>query len=169
MDWTAVGAGAELVGALAVVLSLVYLSRQVQQNTRALRTGNAATVQVNLQQLAHPFITDREAGAIMLRALESDPSLSPPERLSAYGWFFGMLKTGELAYYQYLNGELDPRLWEGTLEFFLAYWTTPGMRAYWEDRQGAFIPEFRAAMEGWLADPKTSLTPSDELYQMGPP
>ncbi len=35
MNWDAVGAIAELVGATAVVLTLVYLSIQLRQNTRA--------------------------------------------------------------------------------------------------------------------------------------
>jgi len=35
MNWDAVGAIAELIGATAVVLTLVYLSIQLRQNTRA--------------------------------------------------------------------------------------------------------------------------------------
>lgn len=168
MDWGAVGAVGELIGAFAVVLSLVYLSRQVHQNTRALRTGNAATVLVNFQDIARPFITDREAGAITLRAMQEDDTLTPSEKLSAYAWFFVLLKSGELAYAQYRNGELDEAFWEASLEFFLAYWTTPGMRTYWADRRGAFVPEFRAAVDKWLIDSETSLTLPDELYGAPP-
>ncbi|MGB1779303.1 MAG: hypothetical protein ACPHQP_07095, partial [Longimicrobiales bacterium] len=62
----------ELVGAVAVVVSLIYLSRQVRQNTRALRTANAATVKQNFQTIARAFITDRGASDIVLRAMNSD-------------------------------------------------------------------------------------------------
>jgi len=147
-----------------VVLSLVYVSRQIQQNTRALRTANAATVQQNFQMIARAFITDREAAGIVIRALQGDQSLTPPEKLSAYAWFFDVLKSGELAYLQYLQGDLDEPLWEASLEFFLAYWMTPGMRVYWLERRGAFTPAFRDAMEDWLRAPPTTLTASDKLY-----
>ena len=77
MDWTAVSASGELIGAAAVVLSLVYVSRQIQQNTRALRTANAATVQQNFQMIARAFITDREAAGIVIRALQGGPVAHP--------------------------------------------------------------------------------------------
>lgn len=63
----------------------LYLSRQVQQNTRALRTANAATVQQNFQAIARAFITDRDAAAVVIRALQGDETLSPPEKLSDLG------------------------------------------------------------------------------------
>jgi hypothetical protein len=115
MDWTVIGALGELVGAMAVVVSLIYLSRQVRQNTRALRTANAATVKQNFQTIARAFITDRGASDIVLRAMKRD-ELSPAEKLSAYAWFFDLLKSGELAYSQYLAGEasrLHPRISRG--------------------------------------------------------
>lgn len=163
MDWTAIGALGELVGAVAVVVSLIYLSRQVRQNTRALRTANAATVKQNFQTIARAFITDRGASDIVLRALKRE-ELSPAEQLSAYAWFFDLLKSGELAYSQYLSQDLDKQVWDASLQFFLAYWTTPGMREYWRDRRQAFTPEFREAMDGWLASEEGHLTRSDTLY-----
>jgi hypothetical protein len=165
MDWTAIGAVGELVGALAVVVSLIYLSRQVRQNTRALRTANAATVKQNFQTIARAFITDRGAADIVLRALKRD-ELSPAEKLSAYAWFFDLLKSGELAYSQYLSQDLDEPGWDASLQFFLAYWTTPGMREYWQDRRPAFTPEFREAMDGWLDSDKGRLTRSDAMYSV---
>lgn len=163
MDWTVIGALGELVGAIAVVVSLIYLSRQVRQNTRALRTANAATVKQNFQTIARAFITDRGASDIVLRAMKRD-ELSPAEKLSAYAWFFDLLKSGELAYSQYLSQDLDEAVWDASLQFFLAYWTTPGMREYWQERRHAFIPEFREAMDGWLDSEKGRLTRSDALY-----
>ena len=40
MNWNAVGAIAELLGAIGVILSLVYLSVQIRQNTRSLRRAS---------------------------------------------------------------------------------------------------------------------------------
>jgi len=39
MDWTAIGAMAELFGAVAVVASLLYVGLQVKQNTIAARAS----------------------------------------------------------------------------------------------------------------------------------
>ena len=161
MDWTLVGALAELLGAVAVVLSLVYLSQQVRQNTSAIKTANAVTVQGNFQELARMFYTDREVGDVVLRTMSGDQDLRPADRIAAYAYFFDFLKTAELAYYQYRNGDLDPALWEASLAFYHAYFTTPGFRRYWSERRTAFIPVFREAMEGWLATPSPIKQPHE--------
>jgi hypothetical protein len=159
MDWTFVGAFAELLGAVAVVVSLVYLSRQVVQNTHAVRTANAVTAQSNFRHLAQMFYTDRPMGEIVLRCMSGDDDLSPADRLAAYAYFFDFLKTAELAYFQYLKGDLDASLWESSFEFYHAYFTTPGFRSYWAERQSAFIPEFRTAMVEWLSTPSVIKRP----------
>ena len=167
MDWTFVGALAELLGALAVVVSLVYLSREVGQNTHAVRTANAVTAQSNFRHLARMFYTDRAMGGIVLRCMSGDEDLSPVDRFAAYAYFFDFLKTAELAYYQFLNGDLDASLWESSFQFYHAYFTTPGFRAYWSERQSAFVPEFRKAMNDWLVEPSAIKRPDMLVDERG--
>ena len=157
-----------MVGAIAVVISLVYLSRQVKENTDALRTANAATVQANFRILAGLFTEDREAGEIVIRGLELDEDLTRTERVAAYGWFFNCLKAGELAYHQFLAGQLDPEVWAVTLVHFRAYWETPGIRQYWAERRHSFIPSFRTAVDEWLSETEAGpLTRSDRFFAGG--
>ena len=47
MSLTELGALGEVVGAIAVVITLFYLGQQVKANTAALRAANAAAVQEN--------------------------------------------------------------------------------------------------------------------------
>ena len=153
MTWTELGSLGELVGAVAVVVSLIYLSRQVRQNTRAVTTGNEAAVQSNFQALARVFYTDREMGQLILEAMSGETDLSEADQFAAFAYFFDMLKTAEVAYLQFLRGELDPGLWNASLAFYAAYFDSPGFRAYWANRQAAFTPEFQKAMKGWQDDP----------------
>jgi hypothetical protein len=55
----------------------------------------------------------------VIRASKLDER-SPAEELSAYAWFFDLLKSGELAYSQYLSQDLDEPVWDASLQFFLA-------------------------------------------------
>lgn len=168
MDWTLLGALGELLGAVAVVVSLVYLSRQVHQNTTAVRTANAVTVQGNFQQLARMFYTDRVMGDLVLRGMRGEVDLAPAEQIAVYAYFFDFLKTAELAYYQYSNGDLDPPLWEASFNFYHAYFSTPGFRSYWAERRAAFIPVFQEAMDGWLAGESVIKRP-DVMVRATPP
>ena len=44
MNWEAIGAVAEFVGAFAVVITLIYLISQLRQNTKALRSSSYASI-----------------------------------------------------------------------------------------------------------------------------
>lgn len=151
MNWTVIATLADLTAGIGVLISLIYVSRQIKMNTRAVRSANATTAQTNFQQLARFLYEDREGAALMLRAMNGDSGLAPHERLASYAYFFDFLKTAELSYFNYLRGDLDEPFWHASLTFYKAYFTTPGFREYWAERGRAFLPEFQAAMEEWLA------------------
>jgi len=58
MDWTAIGALGEIIGAVAVVLSLVYVARQVQANTSAVRSAAYTSVASDVASQFSTFSQD---------------------------------------------------------------------------------------------------------------
>ena len=56
MDWNAVGALAEAIGAAGVILSLLYLASQVRQNTRFSRAATRQALADGAQRLASDVI-----------------------------------------------------------------------------------------------------------------
>ena len=163
-DWAAF---AEIVGAIAVVVTLIYLAIQVKQNTGAIQSTNAMTLHTNISDLARDTTMDRDLGDIIVRALAGTDELSPAEKLASYAWFFSFLKAGELAHMRYRSGELDKQYWDATLVFFRAYWQTPGFRAYWADRKAAFTPAYQSAVDEWISETSDAITPGDEAFRSG--
>jgi hypothetical protein len=163
-DWAAV---AEIVGAIAVIATLIYLAIQVRQNTGAIQSSNAMVLHNDISDLARDVARDRELGDIIVRALVSTNELSPAEKIAAYGWFYTFLKTGELAHMRYRSGDLEKKYWDATLVFFRAYWQTPGFRAYWADRKAAFTADFQSAVEGWINETSDAITPPDKAFRSG--
>jgi hypothetical protein len=160
-EWAAI---AEIVGAIAVVITLVYLATQIRQNSNATRSSNATTVLINTQDLAKAPMMDRELADIILRAISNEEELLPAERFAAYAWFYQLLRTGELAHQSYLHGELDPEYWEASMSFYRSYYQTPGFQSYWAERRGAFTPGFRNAVEEWMSNASIPVTRADDLY-----
>ena len=110
MNWDAVGAIGEIVGALAVLITLGYLAYQVKQHTRAtLTAANSAymeaAVGANVAIAASPELC---------RALANwpeDPSdVSPQERLQVLSAWRGVFHLWAYGYRQYRDGTLDPDL-----------------------------------------------------------
>lgn len=163
MSITVIVAASQIVGAIAVVLTLLYVGVEIRQNSKAIRSSNATAVHINIQNLAQATMMDRELGKILLRSVKGEERLSPEEKLAAYGWFFQMLKTGELAYQSRQQGDLDEAYYEGAITFMRSFYQTPGFQKYWQDRKFAFSPNFRNQVEIWMSE-KAPLTVADIYF-----
>jgi hypothetical protein len=148
LDWTAIGAVGEMLGGIAVIVSLVYLSFQVRQNTRALRASSTETAVASLRDWMRPLILDAEAARLFRTGIEGEwQRFSADDRARFLHILFGYLKTFENFHYQYRQGTLERDLWEGWYNILSAYVLSPGVQAYWQTRRNAFSPQFRTLVE----------------------
>lgn len=160
MNWEAVGAVAEALGVVGVIVSLIYLALQIRHNTRvtrldaAFRVMHATTTSTGL-----PLIQDADLSAKVLSASAGDIPVDPGERLQATAWFFVALKTVENAHYQYQQGALHEDVWRTWENFWSTWVQMPGFRRYWEDRRSAFLPGFQRVVDTWVSDGSDSRPP----------
>ena len=66
MNWEAIGAVGEVVGAIAVVATLVYLATQIRQNTKTVKNSSVealiAAMQANINLTARDYLSTGLAG-----------------------------------------------------------------------------------------------------------
>ena len=86
MNWEAIGALAELAGALGVIASLVYLAVQIRQNTRSAREATSHSLLHDLQQFRSLIAQDPEVARVYREGLRDLRSLNDDDR-----WRFGAL------------------------------------------------------------------------------
>ncbi len=79
MNWEAIGAVGEIVGAVAVVLTLVYLAVQLRQNTAAVSTSTYESVTSGFNSVNEVVVGDAEVADIFYRGTVNPESLSPAE------------------------------------------------------------------------------------------
>lgn len=70
MNWDAIGAIGEIVGAGAVVLTLIYLSIQLRQNTEALRSTAWQAIQDSEHEFDLSLAHDPQALAVFLHGMK---------------------------------------------------------------------------------------------------
>ncbi len=102
MNWDAIGAIGEILGALAVVGTLFYLARQMRQNAEAVQRSNAIAQASSIQdsnadhiQIFSQLSHDGELAAIYHRALAGE-ELSAPDtvRFAAFvNAFFAYMES----------------------------------------------------------------------------
>ena len=149
MNWEAIGAIAELTGALAVFLTLVYLAVQIRQNTKALQgtTLNAITAQTGEELKWASEQTD-----VRLKARDEFESLSEAELWPLYCWLASALQARENEYFQFKLGLLDRMVWDSRLNIVENIFDNEWAIWRWKDRlRNVYSDEFTQLIDGVVA------------------
>jgi hypothetical protein len=158
LNWSAIGAGGEVLGAVAVVLSLVYVAAQVRQNTKALRGAATANAIASLRDWNKELIGNPSVARIWGRGVESMDDLDEDGRAQFIVLAFNLFKTLEDMHFQFRQGSMDPEVWDGWESFAALYLKRPGSQQYWAHRRQLFSRPFRDWLDG--------LAPSEDLLSI---
>ena len=77
MNWEAIGAVGEILGALAVAVTLIYLARQTRENSRAVKASSAREVTLAESQWHGELARDPELKRIFMLSMQV-PMRAPP-------------------------------------------------------------------------------------------
>ena len=142
MNWDAIAAVAESVGAAGVILTLVYLAAQVRGNTRAVKAATYDSIVAQFRDWNAPFRSSPELTAQFVRQLEEIESLDTESKQHAVHVFYDFFKLAENLHYQHRMGMIEASLWDGWAALFTQYLTAPGTAWYWERRRSFYAKEF---------------------------
>jgi hypothetical protein len=162
MNWDAIGAIAETLGAIGVIASLVYLATQIRhsrdqmsQNTQALRAGSYQ----QLHEHIHDSVTNApKADLEMVRlGLQSFKSLSEADAFRFSFWVTGFVLNIEAAHYQYRMNMLDEDRWRLHLSSLRGFLGMPGFSECWRATLSGgqsmdMSPDFVALVEEILGE-----------------
>ena len=129
MNWQAIAAVAEAVGAIAVVASLLYLAVQVRQNTRQSRLGAQQAMVAELGTVLQSQAQDREFATLLAKGLQDLASLDPVEKVRFLSHIGHLLRLYEAVYFYHDEGALDDRIWKGFEAAITDVMSYPGMQA----------------------------------------
>lgn len=140
---------AEIVGAIAVVVSVIYLAVQIKDNTRLLRS-QAHFNALSLGQRPIEFLIDNDTLAAILVQCNTDLDHTPPVALErCLNYYFLELNAWEYMYYQNLDGSIPHEFWVGADAFFKSLMVTkPGYRRTWQDFHFGFDEPFHSYANG---------------------
>jgi hypothetical protein len=157
MNWTAVSAIGELVGAAAVIVSLLYVAGQVRHGSRVARVTGGEVLAANLRGFTQPLALDAELNRIWNIGIEGGGDLTPSERSRFLHLATQFGKLIESAHLYHASGVMDEGTWSGWRAAASHYFTSPGWKAYWATRADFYSPKFQAFVEG-LSPPERRMT-----------
>jgi hypothetical protein len=136
---------AEIVGAIAVVISVIYLALQITDNTSELQNQGHFNALMLAQRPLELLIADGELAAII------EAGYSAPEGLSKENWHrFAMYQVmafnaWEYLYYANQSNSIPVNLWQGADSYYrdLAV-SKPSLRRFWSEYEQIFAEPFRS-------------------------
>ena len=147
MNWDAIGAIGEIFGALAVVLSLIYLATQIRVSNRAARNSAHQELMDQFLKIYSSISSTTETADIFNRGIMDDESLSQAEKTRFGAILQPALMVWERLYHLAAQGEIDSWLVDNITDVRSQIVGSPGFQSWFEDRKLSLSEEFRAVIE----------------------
>lgn len=157
MNWSVVSAVADLIAASAVIISLIYLARQIRLNTEEIAAGNEASklaaFERNIESgnhirellILYPDLTE-----IFLKGQKNFSELNKQERVRFSMLLRNIFNSAQGAYVRHLSTKHDPQDFEGTEKVIDEILVNPGAREWLRQANPDWRPEFKALVENRL-------------------
>ena len=142
VNWEAISAISQIIGALAVVVSLLYLAREVRSSAHATRVASERsltdlTIQFLREVAEHPDLSE-----LYHRGIHDFESLEGAERVRFSALMGQSFRLFEATYYGQSEGHVGERLWRGAEAALRDFSGYPGIQAWWRTRSHWFSEDF---------------------------
>ena len=156
MNWSIseFGALGEVIGALAVLVTLIYIGRQLRQanlasESAAIQSFFSATESINRDARILPR-------GVLARGLSDWASLSPDEQVIISHYLLEVASKIHMGYRLHLRGVLDDATYESWEGAFLAIIREPGGAECWKTCKLFWPDDFNERVNNMLLEPGPS-------------
>ena len=145
MSWEAISAVSEIVGAVAVVVGLIYVAAQIRQNTKLMRTAAKQSLTEASQNFIYTAIDRSEEWVKLMTG--DDPS-TPEEEARMSLLVRAMLRGFESQCYQRESGLLEDDEWRALQAAIRDLCSSPGVNRYWQQLRPHMSERLKRVVDG---------------------
>ena len=143
MNWDAIGAIGEILGAAAVVVSLVYLSVQIKQNSNWLKATVFESAGNRSGEMISLVVGDAELSRLVQMGIAGKTNEMTPEEKHRYCLLMQKaFRSNEVAFNHHKSGLLDSKNYEGIVANLSVWLHSDLFDTWWENIHPMFNPEF---------------------------
>jgi hypothetical protein len=154
----------EIIGAVTVVLSLIYLAVQIRQSTQAQRTENYSRALDRLAAMQSSLSQDDEFSLMFTKGAVDTSKLTPRERIRFTWSLYEVFGAFEFMFHASKTNAIPEEVWR-RWSSAVAWWLTfSGVQAWWSSRPIPFTDSFTSFVESLLEDNPTDVD-SSQRYQ----
>lgn len=147
MNWEAIGAVGEVVGAVAVVGTLAYLAVQIRAQARDAKLAAVQTLTSNIME-AYSGLMEPQLADVWVRGGKDFDSLAEAEKIQLVGFLHKYFRVVEAAYYQAAAGGLAEPIRMGIVRHTGTLLSTSAATRIWAMRKRSYSDEFQDFVDG---------------------
>jgi len=145
----------EIIGAVTVVLSLIYVAVQIRQSTQAQRTENYSRALDRLAAMQSSLSQDDKFSLIFSKGVLDTTNLTSQERLRFTWSLYEAFGAFEFMFHASKTDAIPEEVWS-RWSAAVAWWLTfPGVQNWWASRPIPFTDSFTLFVESLLEDNPT--------------
>ena len=137
---------AEIIGAIAVVISLIYVGVSVNQNTNAVMVANHQAL-VALDQATTDWLKDPDFAAAHIVSIDDVSKLSAVQQAQIGSYFADKFNAWEFAFLTHENELMEDNIWQGWDGHYRTLLQQSGGRWFWGKGRDGFSPAFRTYVD----------------------
>ena len=142
VNWDAIGALAELLGAAGVVASLLYLATQMRQSNRLAKRAAAQALLSSRNEFNRFLASSAELNELCHKGLEAPDELSETEWNRFQAVTSSLIRTFEAVFLDHREGLLPSEVWQSQSHSMRRWMSTPGAQKILRQFQGDFDAGF---------------------------
>jgi hypothetical protein len=152
MNWDAIGAIGEIVGAFAVVITLGFLVTQLRQNTLAVRQQSERESTTAISEWHKQLMTPENAAAVGHAYTQTDSPLTPAEMIPVENAAMALLTVLQQDFLDWKRGLQSDEVWESRKPLIGGLMVPKPIQTWWQTIGHAYVvPEFRTLVEEIMA------------------
>jgi hypothetical protein len=143
---------AEIVGAIAVVISVVYLAFQIADSNKELKSQTHFNALTLGQRPIEIELENADLASIVRRGYDAPDELTTDEWYRFSQYQLVALNAWEYYYYENAKKTLPVELWTGANAYYeMLIKTKPGLQRFWSENEHIYAEPFRSYVEDIIA------------------
>ena len=152
LNWDAIGAVGEILGAAAVVATLMYLARQMRQETRADTAATMGSWLADYNGMVLEITRDPDVATIFRQGLTDLEQLDENDQMRFHTWMVAHMLNAEVLFFQLKDGIMHQLIGDQVLKFSAAMLNMKGGSYWWVSARPIWKPEFVEYMDKLIED-----------------
>lgn len=142
LNWEAIGAIGEILGAIGVIVTLGYLASQIRQNTKASRSESVQSLAESGATMNAMIIEEPDVAREFLAGMSDYRSLPAEDRLRFRFLIGQWLLAFEAVYIQHNMGTVDKHVFDSRMRLLEEWLNNDGGLAAWKAARSGFSVEY---------------------------